>query len=120
MHRPAPTLNLSGNMRDCHKRHNESSVHARSIAGAPWLSPFFPTLNLGPREATLYCAPSFWPNRKDLPLPQTPLDHKTPQADDEPPPFLGTWRRIYAFVLIHLALWIVVFYFLTERFHSPL
>jgi hypothetical protein len=52
-------------------------------------------------------------------LPQTPPDHKTPQADDEPPPFLGTWRRIYAFVLIHLALWILVFYFFTERFHSP-
>ena len=73
-----------------------------------------------PREVTLYRAPSFWPNRKDLPLPQTPPDHKTPQADDEPPPFLGTWRRIYAFVLIHLALWILVFYFFTERFHSPL
>ena len=53
-------------------------------------------------------------------LTQIPPDHKTPQADDEPPPFLGTWRRIYAFVLIHLALWILVFYFFTERFHSPL
>jgi hypothetical protein len=52
-------------------------------------------------------------------LTQIPPNHKTPQADDEPPPFLGTWRRIYAFVLIHLALWILVFYFFTERFHSP-
>jgi hypothetical protein len=52
-------------------------------------------------------------------LPQTPTDYKIPPADDEPPPFLGTWRRIYAFVLIHLALWILVFYFFTERFHSP-
>jgi hypothetical protein len=58
--------------------------------------------------------------KKGQTLPQTPPDHKTPQADDEPPPFLGTWRRIYAFVLIHLALWILVFYFFTERFHSPL
>ena len=58
--------------------------------------------------------------KKGQTLTQIPPDHKTPLADDEPPPFLGTWRRIYAFVLIHLALWILVFYFFTERFHSPL
>lgn len=59
------------------------------------------------------------PKKKGQRLTRTSPDHKTPQADDEPPPFLGTWGRIYAFVLIHLALWILVFYFFTERFHSP-
>jgi hypothetical protein len=29
---------------------------------------------------------------------------------DEPPPFLGTWRRIYAAVVVYLALLIALFY----------
>jgi hypothetical protein len=35
---------------------------------------------------------------------------------DEPPPFLGTWRRVYATVLIYLACLIVLFYVFTRMF----
>ncbi|HSM79727.1 MAG TPA: hypothetical protein VLT57_18950 [Bryobacteraceae bacterium] len=31
-------------------------------------------------------------------------------ADDEPPPFLRTWARVYAAVLIYLAVLITAFY----------
>jgi len=37
-------------------------------------------------------------------------------AEDEPPPFLGTWRRIYAAVLIYLAGLIVLFYLFMRAF----
>jgi hypothetical protein len=35
---------------------------------------------------------------------------------DEPPPFLGSWRRIYAIVLVYLGLLIAVFYAFTRAF----
>ena len=35
---------------------------------------------------------------------------------DEPPPFLGTWRRVYATVLIYLACLIALFYVFTRMF----
>jgi len=35
---------------------------------------------------------------------------------DEPPPFLGTWPRVYAAVLIYLAVLIVLFYAFTRFF----
>ena len=38
------------------------------------------------------------------------------QMPDEPPPFLGTWRRIYAGVLLYLAALIVLFYLFTRAF----
>ena len=38
------------------------------------------------------------------------------QMPDEPPPFLGTWRRIYLGVLLYLAFLIVLFYFFTRAF----
>jgi hypothetical protein len=34
--------------------------------------------------------------------------------DDEPPPFLGSWRRIYTATLIYLALLITSFYVFTK------
>jgi hypothetical protein len=34
--------------------------------------------------------------------------------DDEPPPFLGSWRRIYIATLIYLALVITAFYVFTK------
>lgn len=37
-------------------------------------------------------------------------------AQETPPPFLGTWRRVYAAVLIYLAAIIVVFYLFTRAF----
>jgi hypothetical protein len=35
---------------------------------------------------------------------------------DEPPPFLGTWRRVYTLVLLFLACLIVAFYGFTRAF----
>ena len=32
---------------------------------------------------------------------------------DEPPPFLGTWRRVYIGVLIYLVIVIIAFYLFT-------
>jgi hypothetical protein len=39
-----------------------------------------------------------------------------PQMPDEPPPFLGTWRRVYAGVAIYLVLLITLFYFFTKAY----
>ena len=33
---------------------------------------------------------------------------------DEPPPFLGTWRRVYIAVLVYLAVIIAVCYWFTR------
>jgi hypothetical protein len=35
---------------------------------------------------------------------------------DEPPPFLGTWRRIYVGVLIYLVVIISAFYLFTRAY----
>jgi len=32
------------------------------------------------------------------------------EMPDEPPPFLGSWRRVYTAVLVYLALLIAAFY----------
>ena len=42
-----------------------------------------------------------------------PSPRETP---DEPPPFLGAWRRVYAAVLVYLALLIVFCYAFTRAF----
>jgi len=49
-----------------------------------------------------------------LGLPQAP--HK--EVPDEPPPFLGTWRRVYIFVLGYLALVIAALY-IFSRIYAP-
>ena len=36
----------------------------------------------------------------------------TPQ-DDEPPPFLGTWKRVYSAVLVYLLALILLFLWFT-------
>jgi hypothetical protein len=36
--------------------------------------------------------------------PPPPDSIRREQMPDEPPPFLGTWRRVYAGVLVYLAL----------------
>jgi hypothetical protein len=41
------------------------------------------------------------------------LSHDVP---DEPPPFLGTWRRVYVGVLIYLVFIITAFYFFTRAY----
>ena len=48
-------------------------------------------------------------------------DPNSPPAPDggqplEPRPPLGSWRRMYVAVLLHLAFWVVVFYLFTDRF----
>jgi hypothetical protein len=45
--------------------------------------------------------------------------HKIPHPpDDEPPPILGSWRRIYITVLFYLALLIAVLYAFARVFAS--
>ncbi len=40
-----------------------------------------------------------------------------PQKEpDEPPPFLGTWRRVYTSILIYLCLIIAGFYLFTRAY----
>ena len=39
-------------------------------------------------------------------------------AEDEPPPILGTWRRIYILVLCYLAMLVAGFYVFTRVFAS--
>jgi hypothetical protein len=39
-----------------------------------------------------------------------------PDVPDEPPPFLGTWRRVYAAVLTYLALVIALSALFTRSF----
>jgi hypothetical protein len=38
------------------------------------------------------------------------------QIPDEPPPVLGTWPRVYVFVLCYLAVVILSFYLFTVHF----
>jgi hypothetical protein len=38
------------------------------------------------------------------------------QMPDEPPPFLGTWPRVYAGVIVYLALLIALCYAFTRAF----
>jgi len=35
---------------------------------------------------------------------------------DEPPPFLGSWRRVYLAVLVYLGVLIVLFYLFMKAF----
>jgi hypothetical protein len=39
---------------------------------------------------------------------------------DEPPPFLGTWGRVYTVVVIYLACVITLFYWFTRTFAPSL
>ncbi len=48
-------------------------------------------------------------------LPQ--LENRDPQAD-EPPPFLGTWPRLYAAVIGWLAALILLFYIFARSFNA--
>lgn len=38
------------------------------------------------------------------------------EVADEPPPFLGTWRRVYVAVLVYLGLLILGFYLFTRAY----
>jgi hypothetical protein len=39
-----------------------------------------------------------------------------PEAHDEPPPFLRTWRRVYIATLVYLALTILACYLFTRAY----
>ena len=39
-----------------------------------------------------------------------------PKQEEEPPPFLGTWRRVYMVVIGWLALLILLFFLFSRRF----
>ena len=39
------------------------------------------------------------------------------QLPDEPPPFLGTWKRVYTAVAGYLAALIALFYWFTRTFN---
>jgi hypothetical protein len=43
------------------------------------------------------------------------MDHLR-DVPDEPPPFLGTWRRVYVAVLVYLAVIISAFYLFTRAY----
>jgi hypothetical protein len=38
------------------------------------------------------------------------------RGEDEPPPMLGSWRRLYALVVLELLVIIAALYWLTRRF----
>jgi len=46
----------------------------------------------------------------------TPNMPETPAAPEQPPPFLGSWRRIYVAVLIYLAAVIFASYLFTRAY----
>lgn len=47
----------------------------------------------------------------------TPSEREPDQAlPDEPPPFLGSWRRVYTVVLLYLACLILSFYAFSRLF----
>ncbi len=47
-----------------------------------------------------------------------PEEHTPRVTVDEPPPLLGTWRRVYALVVVYLAFLIVLFYLFARAFNS--
>ncbi len=40
----------------------------------------------------------------------------SPDVRDEPPPFLGAWRRVYVAVLLYLAALILLLYWFAQAF----
>jgi hypothetical protein len=44
-------------------------------------------------------------------------DRPATSPADEPPPFLGRWSRLYALVLVLLAVEIALFWAFTQAFH---
>ena len=47
------------------------------------------------------------------------LPHGERPILDEPPPFLGTWPRVYACVLAFLAIVIFLFWLFTQHYAPP-
>jgi hypothetical protein len=38
------------------------------------------------------------------------------EVPDEPPPFLGTWKRVYTAIVVYLVLIVAVFYLFTRAY----
>ena len=38
------------------------------------------------------------------------------EVPDDPPPFLGTWRRVYAAILVYLGVLITLFYLFARAY----
>jgi hypothetical protein len=45
-------------------------------------------------------------------------DHAPRVTLEEPPPLVGTWRRVYVFVICYLAFLIAVFFLFARIFNS--
>ena len=56
------------------------------------------------------------PERRKNAVSKAPPEHAPPRRTDEPPPFLGTWNRVYLFVVCYLACVIVAFYLFSRAF----
>ncbi len=44
-------------------------------------------------------------------------DHRPEKREEEPPPFLGSWRNVYAAVALYLAALIALFTLFTRSFN---
>jgi len=44
------------------------------------------------------------------------MDVELRPVQDDPPPFLGSWPRVYTFVVVYLACVIALFYWFTQSF----
>jgi len=43
-------------------------------------------------------------------------DNKQSASEDTPPPILGTWKRVYYFVMATFGLFVLLFYLFTKAF----
>ena len=55
----------------------------------------------------------------NLKMPAPPAPVHPAGGEDEPPPFCGTWPRLYAAVAGYLALLITLFYLFTRAYRFP-
>ncbi len=51
-------------------------------------------------------------------MPDDSLNEQVRQVADEPPPFLGRWPRVYAFVLAYVFVVICLFYWFTRAWSA--
>jgi len=51
-------------------------------------------------------------------IPENTRKNQPAGAGEEPPPFLGTWNRLYAAVIIYTGVLILALYLLTVAFNS--
>ena len=59
------------------------------------------------------------PSGHSVPNAQSPPEVTQLVDDEEPPPFLGTWPRLYAAIAGYLAVLITLFYLFTRAYRFP-